>query len=133
MKLRKNTKKLQAGNIGGSGVEPLSVRQVQRLVRLYRTDGATAFASSRRGRPANSWIDEETRCKALDLIRCYYPNFSPTLATEKQAERHHIQLSVETARNRMTADGLWRPHSRRQPQIYQPRLMPPSPDAPAIL
>ena len=24
----------------------LSVRQVQRLVRLYRTDGATAFASS---------------------------------------------------------------------------------------
>ena len=25
----------------------LSVRQVQRLVRLYRTDGATAFASSR--------------------------------------------------------------------------------------
>ena len=32
----------------------LSVRQVQRLVRLYRTDGATAFASSRRGRPANN-------------------------------------------------------------------------------
>ena len=39
----------------------LSVRQVQRLVRLYRTDGATAFASSRRGRPANNRIDEETR------------------------------------------------------------------------
>lgn len=106
---------------------------MQRLVRLYRTDGANAFASSRRGRPANSWIDEEARCTALDLIRCYYPNFSPTLATEKQAERHHIQLSVETARNRMTADGLWCPHFRRQPQIYQPRLMPPSPDAPAIL
>ena len=34
----------------------LSVRQVQRLVRLYRTDGATAFASSRRGRPAKPWI-----------------------------------------------------------------------------
>ncbi len=50
----------------------LSVRQVQRLVRLYRTDGATAFASSRRGRPANNRIDEETRCKALDLIRCHY-------------------------------------------------------------
>ncbi|HBW7249627.1 TPA: helix-turn-helix domain-containing protein [Klebsiella pneumoniae] len=35
----------------------LSVRQVQRLVRLYRTDGATAFASSRRGRPANNRIE----------------------------------------------------------------------------
>ncbi|EMM8812661.1 aldo/keto reductase [Klebsiella pneumoniae] len=56
----------------------LSVRQVQRLVRLYRTDGATAFASSRRGRPANNRIDEETRCKALDLIRCHYSDFGPT-------------------------------------------------------
>ncbi|WP_232551137.1 helix-turn-helix domain-containing protein, partial [Klebsiella pneumoniae] len=65
----------------------LSVRQVQRLVRLYRTDGATAFASSRRGRPANNRIDEETRCKALDLIRCHYSDFGPTLATEKLAER----------------------------------------------
>ncbi|EOM9173991.1 helix-turn-helix domain-containing protein [Escherichia coli] len=40
----------------------LSVRQVQRLVRLYRTDGATAFASSRRGRPANQsqWAGKST-------------------------------------------------------------------------
>ncbi len=72
----------------------LSVRQVQRLVRLYRTDGATAFASSRRGRPANNRIDEETRCKALDLIRCHYSDFGPTLATEKLAERHHIFISL---------------------------------------
>ncbi|HCI6064260.1 TPA: helix-turn-helix domain-containing protein [Klebsiella variicola subsp. variicola] len=99
----------------------LSVRQVQRLVRLYRTDGATAFASSHRGRPANNRIDEETRCKALDLIRCHYSDFGPTLATEKLAERHHIHLSVETVRNWVTADGLWRPHSRRQTRVYQPR------------
>ncbi|MCS5798108.1 ISNCY family transposase [Klebsiella pneumoniae subsp. pneumoniae] len=90
-------------------------------MRLYRTDGATAFASSRRGRPANNRIDEETRCKALDLIRCHYSDFGPTLATEKLAERHHIHLSVETVRNWMTADGLWRPHSRRRTRVYQPR------------
>ena len=71
----------------------LSVRQVQRLVRLYRTDGATAFASSRRGRPANNRIDEETRCKALDLIRCHYSDFGPTLATEKLAERQRSLAS----------------------------------------
>lgn len=99
----------------------LSVRQVQRLVRLYRTDGATAFASSRRGRPANNRIDEEIHCKALDLIRCHYSDFGPTLATEKLAERHRIHLSVETVSNWMTADGLWRPHSRRRTRVYQPR------------
>ena len=91
----------------------LSVRQVQRLVRLYRTDGATAFASSRRGRPANNRIDEETRCKALDLIRCHYSDFGPTLATENWLNAI-IYISVETIRNWMTADGLWRPHSRRR-------------------
>lgn len=53
----------------------LSVRQVQRLVRLYRTDGATAFASSCRGRPANIRINEDIRCKVLYLIRCHYPDF----------------------------------------------------------
>ncbi len=95
----------------------LSVRQVQRLVRLYRTDGATAFASSRRGRPANNRIDEETRCKALDLIRCHYSDFGPTLATEKLAERHHIYLSVETIRNWMTADGTVAKLAMRQPFV----------------
>lgn len=43
------------------------------------------------------------------------------LATDKLAERYHINLSVETIRNWMTADGLWRPHSRRPTRVYQPR------------
>jgi hypothetical protein len=98
----------------------LSVRQVQRLVRLYRTDGATAFASSRRGRPANNRIDEETRCKALDLIRCHYSDFGPR-SQPKNWLNAIIYLSVETIRNWMTADGLWRPHSRRRTRVYQPR------------
>ena len=46
----------------------LSVRQVQRLVRLYRTDGATAFASSRRGRPANNRIDEDPGFDSVSLF-----------------------------------------------------------------
>lgn len=41
----------------------LSVRQEQRLVHLYRTDGATAFASSYRGRPANNRLNEESAAK----------------------------------------------------------------------
>jgi hypothetical protein len=48
--------------------------------------------------------------------------FGPTLAAEKLQERHGITISVETLRCWMTADGLWIPHARRQPRIYQPRL-----------
>lgn len=43
------------------------------------------------------------------------------LAAEKLLERQCIRISIETLRNCMTADGLWVPHSRRKPRVYQPR------------
>lgn len=45
----------------------------------------------------------------------------PRLATEKLSERHQISISVETVRHWMIADGLWVPHARRKPRVYQPR------------
>ncbi len=99
----------------------LTVRQVQRVLRRYREHGAASVVSARRGRPGNNRIPEDLRCAALQLIRQHYADFGPTLATEKLLERHGIPVSVETVRNWMISDGLWRPHSRRQVHIYQPR------------
>ncbi|EOB1204489.1 hypothetical protein ACIQLR_000589 [Photobacterium damselae] len=45
----------------------------------------------------------------------------PTLAHEKLTERHNIHVSVETIRQWMIADGLWVPHTKRKPRVYQPR------------
>ncbi|MRT15323.1 ISNCY family transposase, partial [Enterobacteriaceae bacterium RIT711] len=98
----------------------ISVRQVQRLLRLFTTGGPAALASARRGRPANNRLPEDFRCLVLDIIRQHYADFGPKLATEKLAERHGLRVSSETVRNWMTADGLV-PHSRRKPRVYQPR------------
>lgn len=57
----------------------------------------------------------------LALLRENYSDFGPTLATEKLSERHQISISVETVRHWMIADGLWVPHARRKPRVYQPR------------
>lgn len=99
----------------------VSVRQVQRLLRLFTAGGPAALASARRGRPANNRLPEDFRCLVLDIIRQHYADFGPKLATEKLAERHGLRVSSETVRNWMIADGLWVPHSRRKPRVYQPR------------
>jgi len=75
-----------------------------------------------RGQSSNNAKPEKLRRQVLELIRERYPDFGPTLACEKLAERHRIVLSDETVRQWMRAEGLvngrrrLRPHRQwRQP------------------
>jgi len=34
---------------------------------------------------------------------------------------HTMTVGVETLRQWMISDGLWRPHAKRKPKVYQPR------------
>jgi hypothetical protein len=61
----------------------LERRQVFRLLKAYRINGATGLISQRRGRPSNRRKPEELRTKALTVIRELYWDFGPTLAAEK--------------------------------------------------
>ena len=55
----------------------------------------------------------------LGLVRTYYPDFGPTLACEKLAAHHGHKLSAETLRQRMIAEGLWKPRARKSARIHQ--------------
>ena len=99
----------------------LSVRQVKRLVRRYREQGAAGMASGRRGRRPNNALDEAVRRQALSLVRERYADFGPTFAAEKLAEAHGLPLSRETLRKWMSEDGLWRPKGRRPARVHQSR------------
>jgi len=55
------------------------------------------------------------------LVRESYADFGPTLATEKLAERHGLQVSRETVRNWMVDAGLWLSRKQRR-TFHQPRL-----------
>ena len=55
-------------------------RQVFRLLKTYRSEGATGLISKRRGRPSNRRKPEELRDKALAIIRERYWDFGPTPA-----------------------------------------------------
>ena len=99
----------------------LSVRQVQRLVTRFRESGAAGLVHQRRGKPSSNKINDNVRYRCLSLINKKYPDFGPTLAHEKLTERHDISISLETLRQWMIADGLWVPHAKLKPRVYQPR------------
>lgn len=86
----------------------ISVRQVKRLKRRMLDEGVQGLLSKKRGRASNRRTPEEVRSRAVALIGEHYRDFGPTLACEKLAERHGIELSVETVRQAMMRAGLWR-------------------------
>ena len=98
----------------------LERRQVFRLLKAYRIEGATGLVSRRRGRPSNRRKPEALRRAVLTIIRQWYWDFGPTLAAEKLREDHGIAVGRETLRQGMIEAGLGRDRKQRK-QVHQPR------------
>lgn len=99
----------------------VSVRQVKRLVQRFRANGAGALASRRRGRLSNNRLADAVRTEALERVRRCYADFGPTLAHEKLTEVHGLRLSVESLRQLMITEGLWKPKRRRSTRPFHLR------------
>ena len=83
----------------------VGTRQVRRLAKRYRVEGLSGLVSKKRGRASNGRLDETVRATAIEFIGAHYRDFGPTLANEKLAELHDIQLSVESTRQLMIKAG----------------------------
>ena len=99
----------------------LSVRQVERLCRKLRVEGASGLVSKKRGRASNRALSSELRDRALGLVQSRYHDFGPTLAAEKLRELHQVVVSVETLRKWMMDAEIWVPRRERIGRVYQPR------------
>ena len=99
----------------------LSVRQIKRLFRAYKTKGAAGLVSARRGKASNHRLEPQVVQQAIDLIYERYRDFGPTLAHEKLVEEHGLQLSDESVRQIMIAEGIWKPKRAKQPSTHQMR------------
>jgi hypothetical protein len=96
-------------------------RQVFRLLRGLKQDGAASLPSKRRGKPSNHRLPAEVRTLALSIVRERYSDFGPTFAAEKLAELHGCSVSHETLRGWMIAEGLWIDRRHRLACPHQPR------------
>jgi transposase len=115
--------RLESGRLTPAAASELlqvSERQVYRLRRRFRDGGAAGIADRRRGRPSNNRLPEVLRDHAVALVREHDPDFGPTLAAEKLAERHDLRVSRETLRTWMIQAGIWVPRAERR-RFHQPR------------
>ena len=87
------------------GLLRLRRRQVFRLLKDFRQDGAVSLVSKRRGNPGNNRLPQPVRELVMTLIRERYADFGPTLAAEKLLEVHGCPVSRETVRKWMIEDG----------------------------
>ena len=98
-----------------------SVRQIKRLLKVYRQTGAAGLVSKHRGRKGNNRLPEEVQKRALNLLKTKYQGFGPTLAHEKLVEKEKLKLSDESVRKLMIEEGLWKPRKAKKVVIHQLR------------
>jgi hypothetical protein len=99
----------------------MSERQVQRLWRAYRAEGAGGLVSKRRGKKSNHQLSQAVKQEALDQIKRQYSDFGPTLAHEKLTEKHGLQISVESVRQLMIVEDIWKPKKVRKAGVHPQR------------
>ena len=99
----------------------LTPRQVRRLLLRLQQGGDAALIHGLRGQPSNHRKDAKLRRRVLQAYRKDYPDFGPTFAAEKLAERG-LEVSADTLRRWLLAEGLWQTQRRRdQHRSRRPR------------
>ncbi len=99
----------------------VSTRHIRRLLQSYREHKEKGLISKRRGKPSNNRLKAETKQEATDLLYSRYHDFGPTLAHEKMTEVHDLTLSVESVRQIMIAEELWKPRKVKRTAVHQMR------------
>ena len=97
----------------------ISYRQAKRLYRRYREDGERGLIHRNVGQPSRHRIEEGIHREAIEVYRRDYPDFGPTFAAEKLAQRHEIVVDHETLRRWLIAEGLWQ--TKRNRHAYRQR------------
>ena len=100
----------------------VSPRQIRRLVRRVRADGAAGLCHRSRGQPSNRRMAPRRKARVLKLFQTRYADFGPTFACEKLAERHQLTLSDETLRGWLKAAAIPYPSRKARPhRQWRPR------------
>jgi transposase len=99
----------------------IGLRQMKRLIRLWRVSGDAGLVSRKRGHGSNRSLSPAFHTTLEGHLRGQYQGFGATLAAEKLSERDGIKVSAETVRRAQIRLGLWRPKKRRLKRTFQLR------------
>lgn len=97
----------------------LSERQIKRLRKKVKKDGAKGLINLSRGKPSNRKTPDDIRENIEKFLKDKYPDFGPTFATEKLLENHQLVISKETVRLYMVGLGLRKIRGRKTNKEYR--------------
>lgn len=95
----------------------LCVRQIQRIAYRVKKEGDQGIIHRLWGKPSNNAIDQKTKDKVIVLYKTQYPDFGPTLGSEKLMERDRIKVNDETLRLWLIKAGI--PYDQRKPRSHR--------------
>lgn len=104
----------------GSRELNLSQRQIRRLIKRYRSEGAKGL-EAKYSKASNREIGKELQNQVLTIIQNKYQDFGPTLISEKLEELDSLKISRETLRKWMIKSELWKGKKRKAARIHQSR------------
>lgn len=99
----------------------VSVRQIKRLVRRYKNEGAKGLISKKKGRKGNQCLPEALKAMVCSLVQSHYADYGPTLAHEKLVEKHGLKISVSSVRSLMIEKAIWVSRKAKKRAIFQYR------------
>jgi transposase len=99
----------------------LSVRQVRRLLAVYRQEGVAALSHGNRGRAPVHRISEDTRKRVVAFAQGHYSGLNHHHLQEVLAEREGLVLSRSSVWRILTGAGMGSPNRRRRPRYRHRR------------
>ena len=121
LEVRQRVSKKQMSQKEAGEILHLCTRQIKRLLKRYKKQGAVGLVSKHRGRKGNNRLSESVKKQGLSLLKTKYQGFGPTLAHEKLVEKDKLQLSVESVRKIMNEEGLWKQRKLKKVVTHQLR------------
>jgi len=98
----------------------VSDRWVRRLLADMKVKGDGIVVHGLRGGASNRRIEEQIRAQAMEIVKSpEWHDFKPTFASEQLAKRHQIEVSKETVRQWMMAEGIWQSKRRKAKEVHQ--------------
>lgn len=99
--------------VEAAGLMGLSVRQSRRVWKRFKSESAAGLLHRLRGRLSNRRLGEELADQIVKLQQERYSDFGPTLACEKLAGEHDLEVSPNTLSRLLKERGLWERRRRR--------------------
>ncbi len=97
----------------------ISERQVRRLLKQMAVEGCLGIKAKHKG--GNRTFPAGFKTQVLNTVIEFYPDYGPTLASEKLESRNGLKVNKETLRQWMVESGLWQGRIRKQARIHQGR------------